>query len=217
MGALDRPVSDARANPVLLTGFEPFDGQRTNASWAAVRAVAENWSDAAPLVVVRLPVSFRRARQVLRQAVAENAPQLVLCVGEAAGRTSVGLERVAVNHIDATLPDNDGSAPTGVPVIAGAPAELPSGLPLATCLAAGAATGIPVEISESAGGFVCNSTFYALMHLVERSPGTRGGFVHVPRTAEQVGPGEGAMATSDAATALLSILRAALSSAPGGA
>lgn len=199
---------------VLLTGFEPFGGQEMNASWAAVEAVADRWAEPPPLVVVRLPVSFRRARQALRAAVAEHAPQLVVCVGEAAERSAVGLERVAVNIIDAPQPDNDGSAPAGVPVIAGARAELPAILPLADCLAAGIATGVPVELSPSAGRYVCNATFYALMHLVERSD-VRGGFVHVPRTHGQVPPGQPAMATSDAARALSAIVRAALVAVAG--
>lgn len=203
-------MRDAPPRAVLLTGFEPFDGQAMNASWAAVQAVASEWAERPPLVVVQLPVSFRRARQVLRAAVAEHSPRLVVCVGEAAGRSAVCLERAAANLIDAAVPDNDGSAPRGVPVIAGAPAELPPTLPIVECLAAGLATGVPFEVSPSAGGYVCNATFYALMHLLQRSPDVRAGFVHVPRTPEQVPPGRPAMATSDAATALTAIIRAAL-------
>lgn len=198
---------------MLLTAFEAFDGRATNASWAAALAVAQGWTEPPALVVVQLPVSFRRARQVLRAAVAEHSPQLAVCLGETGERDVVALEERAVNLIEARLPDNDGSAPFGVPVIAGAPPELPSTLPLARCLAAGVATGVPVEVSPSAGGYVCNATFYALMHLLSRSPGTRGGFVHVPLTADRVGPGEAAMTTSEAGTAVAAILRAALTAA----
>lgn len=207
MRVLARADSSA---PVLLSGFEAFDGRPTNASWAAAQAVAEGWTEQPDLVVVQLPVSFRRARQVLRAAVAEHSPQLVVCLGETGERGVVALEERAVNLIDARLPDNDGSAPVEVPVIAGAPPELPSTLPIARCLAAGVATGVPVEVSPSAGGYVCNATFYALMHLLSRSPGTRGGFVHVPRTADQVGQGDVAMTTADVGSAVTAIIRAAL-------
>ncbi|GIG23357.1 pyrrolidone-carboxylate peptidase [Cellulomonas chitinilytica] len=192
---------------VLLTGFSPFDGQSVNASWEVVDAVRAAWDDPDVELVVRvLPVSFRRARQELRTAVAELAPDVVVCVGEAGGRSAVGLERVAVNLIDARIPDDDGSAPVDVPVIAGAPSAFFSTLPVKACAVAVRAAGVPVEVCTTAGTYVCNATFYALMHLAERTAGLRAGFVHVPRLPAQVtsGPALGLDAT---ARALAEIVR----------
>ena len=126
----------------------------------------------------------------------------MLCVGEASGRSAVGIERVAVNLIDARIPDNDGSAPVDVPVIAGAPAAFFSTLPVKACLAAGRETGVPVEVSYSAGTYVCNATFYALQHLLASRPEVRSGFVHVPRAEISAG---------HAAVALTAILETILS------
>lgn len=195
---------------VLLTGFEPFDGQQVNASWEAVRRVASRWPGPEVLVTVELPVSFRRARQDLRTAVAAHTPDLVVCVGEAGGRSAVGLERVAINVIDARIPDEDGSAPVDVPVIAGQPAAYFSTLPIKSCLAAARAAGVPTEVSGSAGTFVCNATAYALGHLLERLPGVRGGFVHVPRAPGQVTEGGASLEVESSARALEAVLRAAL-------
>lgn len=199
--------------PVLLTGFEPFDGQPVNASWAAVQAVAEAWTSPVPLVLEPLPVSFRGARQRLRSLVAATSPRLVVGVGEAGGRAAVAIERVALNVVDARIPDNDGSAPVDLPVIAGAPTAYLSGLPVKACLLAGQATGVPVEVSNTAGTYVCNATFYALMHLLDRTEDVRGGFVHVPRTPGQVAPGEASMTTADAARALTAVLDVGLDGA----
>ncbi|WP_421741569.1 pyroglutamyl-peptidase I [Cellulomonas sp.] len=196
---------------VLVTGFGPFDGQPVNASWLAVQELASQWDAPPELVVRELPVSFRGARQQLRVAIAEMAPDLVVCVGEAGGRAAVGVERVAVNVIDARIPDVDGSAPVDVPVIAGAPAAFFSTLPVKACAAAVRDAGMPVEVSNTAGLFVCNATFYALQHLLAGRPEVRSGFVHVPRTPAQVDPGAPAMSLDDAATALHALLRAALS------
>lgn len=197
--------------PVLLTGFEPFDGRRTNASWDAVRAVADAWPHGRGLVTACLPVSFRRARQELRSLVDAHAPSLVVAVGEAPGRRTVGLERVAVNVIDARIPDADGSAPVDVPVIAGAPAAFFSTLPLKAALRSVEERGVPVEVSGTAGTYVCNATFYALMHLLERAPRVRGGFVHVPCTPGQVADGAPSLPTAAVADALLATLGTALS------
>ncbi|KQS97385.1 pyroglutamyl-peptidase I [Cellulomonas sp. Leaf395] len=196
---------------VLVTGFGPFDGQQVNASWLAVTELVERWSGPEELVVRELPVSFRGARQLLRAAIAEVVPDLVVCVGEAGQTTQVGIERVAVNVIDARIPDIDGSAPIDVPVIAGAPAAFFSTLPVKACAVAVRELGVPVEVSNSAGLYVCNATFYALQHLLASRPEIRSGFVHVPRTPAQVEPGEPSMDVDVAATALNALLQAALS------
>lgn len=195
---------------VLLTGFDSFDGRTANASWDAVQEVARTWAGPSELVVVRLPVSFRGARQALRAAVGRHAPSVVVCVGEARGRSAVGIERVAVNLIDARIPDNDGSAPVDVPVVAGGPTAYLAGLPVKACLAAARAAGGPVEASTTAGTYVCNATFYALMHLLGRTPGVLGGFVHVPCGPDQVGPGEPSLPVAETAVLVAAILRAAL-------
>lgn len=195
---------------VLLTAFEPFDGQVVNASLEAARRVEAAWDGPGALVVRVLPVSFRRARQELRAAVAELEPDVVVCTGEAGGRAAVGIERVAVNVIDARIPDADGSAPVDVPVIAGAPAAFFSTLPVKACWAAARAAGAPAEVSGSAGTYVCNATFYALQHLLHGRGAARSGFVHVPRLPEQVAAGEPSLAADVAARGLLAAVRAAV-------
>ncbi|WP_421733658.1 pyroglutamyl-peptidase I [Cellulomonas sp.] len=195
---------------VLLTGFGPFDGQSVNASWLAVSEVVARWTGPDELVARELPVSFRGARQQLRVAIAEVEPDLVVCVGEADRRHAVGVERVAVNLIDARIPDVDGSAPVDVPVIAGAPAAFFSTLPVKACAAAVREAGVPVEVSNTAGLYVCNATFYALQHLLAATS-VRSGFVHVPRTPAQVAGDGPSLSVDAAATGVLAVLRAALS------
>lgn len=201
---------DTGVRTVLLTAFAPFDGQAVNASALAVAEVERRWSGPARLVTAVLPVSFRTARQELRRLVAEHGPDVVVATGEAGGRGAVGLERVALNLIDARIPDVDGSAPVDVPVIAGRPTAHLTGLPVKAMLAAIRATGIPAEVSTTAGTYVCNATFYALMDLAERRPGLRAGFVHVPRTPEQVDPAAPALPTEETAVALLTAVRTAV-------
>jgi hypothetical protein len=47
---------------------------------------------------------------------------------------------------------------------------------------------VAAEVSQTAGTFVCNHVFYALMHALATRRGfkrTRGGFIHVPYVPEQ--------------------------------
>ncbi|QZN87242.1 pyroglutamyl-peptidase I [Cellulomonas sp. C5510] len=200
---------------VLLTGFEPFDGQPVNASWAAVRAVAGAWDEAAEgaaLVTALLPVSFTRAPRRLAELLAEVRPALVVCGGEAGGRSAVGLERVAVNVQDARIPDEDGEQPVDVPVVAGGAVAHLSSLPVKACLAAVLEAGVPGEVSNTAGTYVCNTVAYALADQLAagRVPGARGGFVHVPRLPEQVPAGSASLDVDGAAAGLAAVVRAAL-------
>ncbi|MGN8246203.1 pyroglutamyl-peptidase I [Cellulomonas soli] len=198
---------------VLLTGFGPFENQPLNASWRAVLGVAAVWDDrteGAELVVRELPVSFRRAPTVLESAIVDLRPDVVVCVGEAGGRAAVGVERLAVNLVDARIADVDGAAPIDVPVVPGAAVAHLSTLPVKACVEAVRAVGVAAEVSMSAGTYVCNATFFALMHTLRAEPTTRAGFVHVPRLPEQVAPGAPSLAAEGAVAALLAVLRAAI-------
>lgn len=200
---------------VLITGFEPFEQQEVNASWAAVQAVRDAWdaeSEGAELVAELLPVSFARAPRRLAELLADVRPDLVVCVGEAGGRSAVGVERVAVNVQDARIPDEDGAQPVDVPVVPGGDVAHLSSLPLKACLAALREAGVPGEVSNTAGTYVCNTVFYALADALAagRAPGARGGFVHVPRLPEQVPAGSAALGVGDAAAGLRAVIRTAL-------
>ena len=168
---------------MLLTGFEPFAGDPSNPSWDAVSAVAAGWRGTGAVHARRLPVAYGRAAELLDAFIDEIAPDLVIATGLASGRTSISLERVAINVRDARIPDNDGASPVDEPVVPGGPAAHFTGLPIKAALAASVALGLPVAVSQSAGTFVCNDLFYRLQRRTEGT-GVRAGFVHVPATTD---------------------------------
>lgn len=168
---------------VLLTGFAPFGGESVNPSWQAVSLLGARRDDVA---AVELPCEFAASLPALRAAVAEHRPSLVVCVGQAGGRLEVTPERVAINLIDARIPDNAGEQPVDVPVVPEGPAAYFTTLPVKACVAAVRAAGVPASVSHTAGTYVCNQVFYGLMHLLSTLPDVRGGFVHVPFSPEQV-------------------------------
>ncbi|MEY9886608.1 pyroglutamyl-peptidase [Catenulispora sp. MAP12-49] len=166
---------------VLLTGFEPFGGDEVNASWEAVRLVGQQPPDGVELSVMQLDCVFGRAPEQLADVIRETGPELVVCVGQAGGRTDITLERVAINLDEARIPDNAGVSRHGTPVVADGPTAYFSSLPVKACTAAVQEAGVPASLSYTAGTFVCNHVFYGLMHLIATElPEIRGGFVHVP-------------------------------------
>ena len=169
---------------ILLTGFAPFGGETINPAWEAVQRLRA--PAGTELKKLQLPTVFGLSGDLLCAALAEERPDLVLCVGQAAGRAAITPERQALNRMDASIPDNAGFQPRERPVIPGGPEVLGTRLPAAELAQAIRASGVPAEVSDSAGLFVCNQLLYRLLYELEKKyPAVRGGFVHVPCLPEQ--------------------------------
>lgn len=168
----------------LVTGFEPFDGDALNPSWLIARSLHGLDLGGVRVQAEQLPCAFDQAGPALQAALRRHRPRLVLALGQAA-RSAIGMERVALNVIDARIADNAGVQPIDVPVLAAAPPAYFSTLPLKAMTAALRSDGLAAEVSNSAGTFVCNQVFFLLMHALRRRTGVRGGFVHVPMLPEQ--------------------------------
>lgn len=177
---------------ILLTGFEPFGGETVNPSWEAVERLRP--PEGTELKKLRLPTVFAEAGERLAAALEREEPDLTLCVGQAAGRAAITPERLGVNLMDASIPDNAGFQPKEEPVIPGAPAAYFARLPVKKLAAAIRAEGVLAQVSNSAGLFVCNAVLFRLLHEMEmRYPRMRGGFLHVPclpEQAERLGKGK---------------------------
>ena len=169
---------------ILLTAFDPFGGEPVNPAWEAVQRLRA--PAGTELVRLCLPTVFGLSGDLLCRAMAGTQPDLVLCAGQAAGRAAITPERQARNRMDASIPDNAGFQPREQPVIPGGPAVLPARLPAEELAAAIRASGVPAEVSDSAGLFVCNQLLYRLLYEMEKKyPSMRGGFLHVPCLPEQ--------------------------------
>jgi pyroglutamyl-peptidase len=174
---------------ILLTGFEPFGGESVNPSWEIARAL-DGWvCEGHAVRAVQLQCAFGDALHTLDEALAAHRPELVLCLGQAGGRAEISIERAALNVDDARIPDNLGRQPLDAPVVPDGPAAYFSTLPIKAIAHDLRAAGVAAAVSNTAGTFVCNHVFYALMHRLATTPAlahARGGFVHVPFTPEQV-------------------------------
>lgn len=166
---------------VLLTGFEPFGGRTVNTSREIVRRLDGTVVGGHVLCGAVLPCEFGRSIRELEHLLHRRRPALVLCLGEASGRTAVTPERVALNLDDASIADNAGRQPVDTPVISGGPAAYWSTLPVKAIAHELRARGIPVALSRDPGGYVCNHLFYGLMHRIRRRRHPPpAGFMHIP-------------------------------------
>ena len=180
---MPKPGLKNPSRPVLLTGFDAFGGDLVNPSWLAVQALQGQVIQGREVVVAQLPTEFFASRKLLAALLHKHKPVLVLCVGLAGGRAGLSLERIAVNIQDARIADNTGAQPIDIPIVKSGPAAYFTSVPIKSMLVALTNSGIPAEISQTAGTFVCNHVFYLLMHLLNNHRtgiSSRGGFVHVP-------------------------------------
>ncbi|MBL0422931.1 pyroglutamyl-peptidase I [Ramlibacter sp. AW1] len=174
-------IGRGREPVVLVTGFDAFAGAAENPSALAAMALHGREIAGHRVLASILPTAFGESLRLLREALEQHRPSLVLACGQAGGRAAMSLERVAINLDDARIPDNRGARPIDRPVVPGGPAAYFASLPLKAMLQALRSAGLPAEVSQTAGTFVCNHVFYGLMHaLAQEGDGVRGGFVHVP-------------------------------------
>jgi pyroglutamyl-peptidase len=197
---------------VLITGFEPFGGDTVNPSMDVLPAL-QGWQPVpqARVATQVLPCVFGDALAVLRQAIEREQPAVVIALGLATNRDAISVERVAINVDDARIADNAGRQPIDRPVVPGGPAAYFSSLPIKAIVAAVHGAGIPAEVSQTAGTFVCNHVFYGHAHAIAQGAGpVRGGFIHLPPLPGQAPDGRRGMPLATMAEAVRIAARTAL-------
>ncbi|WP_145560458.1 pyroglutamyl-peptidase I [Yersinia bercovieri] len=190
---------------VLITGFEPFGGERVNPSWEVVKQLNDLMLGGVRVVARQLPCAFGEALTALNAAIDDIQPILVLAIGQAGGRADITIERVAINVDDARIPDNLGHQPVDQPIVENGPAAYFTRLPIKAMVQGMREAGIPASVSQTAGTYVCNHVMYGLLHrLNQLNSEVKGGFIHIPYLPEQAvnHPGAPSMSTHSVLTAL---------------
>lgn len=189
---------------VLVTGFDPFGGEKINPALEAVKSLP-NTINGADIHKLEIPTVFNKSATVVRQAIEEIKPDIVLCVGQAGGRFGVTPERIAINIDDARIPDNENNQPIDELIQMNGANAYFTNLPVKAMVAAIKEKGIPAAVSNTAGTFVCNHIMYQVLYLIDTDyPNMSGGFVHVPFIPEQVvnKPNQPSLSLADISKAL---------------
>ena len=123
-----------------------------------------------------LPVSFKRAPIVLREAIATYSPDLVIMLGQCPAGENIRLERFAINMMDSSKIDNDGYIPNEETIYANQPLALQTPLPIKELARFCTDNVQPVQVSNSAGLYVCNRVYYEALYAKHKAI-----FIHVPK------------------------------------
>jgi pyroglutamyl-peptidase len=170
---------------VLLTGFGPFAKVERNPSELIVAELEGTRIGGHEVVGRILPVSAVATPAAVRSALVETEPTLALLLGVAPGRAALAAERVAINVLDFTEPDNDGGLPVDVPIEPDGPAAYFATLPLRAIVDGWHRAGIPGYLSDTAGTYLCNAALYTALHATS-GEGLPVGFLHLPSLPAEV-------------------------------
>ncbi len=154
---------------MLITAFEPFGDWETNSSADVGRAVADDLG--ARLLV--LPVDLERAPGLLREACDDH--EAVLCLGLHGRARALRVERVGLNLADFEIPDNTGRTVTSKRLDPAGPDARMSTVDVGAVVDAVRAAGVPADVSNSAGTYLCNAVYFTALRT-----GLRSLFIHLP-------------------------------------
>ncbi|QKS71812.1 pyroglutamyl-peptidase I [Paenalkalicoccus suaedae] len=168
---------------LLLTGFEPFGELDRNPTEELVIKIKEEGFEGVDIRSLVLPVVYESCFDALKKNMDEWKPDAVLSLGVAVGRSAISVERIAINIQDvaADRSDNNGHAPVDRKIDPEGPDAIFTTLPYRTIVSRLVEGGIPSEVSNTAGTYICNTTMYqALAHAKNVSTCRFTGFIHVP-------------------------------------
>lgn len=184
---------------VLVTAFDAFGGEPVNPAARAVVGLAGLaarrregcGTDAGDcrtveLITAEIPTVFGESAARVQRLIDEQAPDVLICVGQAGGAHGIRVERVALNIDSARIADNAGNRPSERPIAGDGPVAYWATIPTCEIVDALKAQGIPAFLSYTAGTFVCNHVFYSACHYAAtHGLPTKVGFIHVPYLPEQ--------------------------------
>lgn len=171
---------------ILVTGFEAFNGQTINPSLEILNLLKLN--DNFHLQTLALPVVYGKAYEEIAKVLLENHYDFILMIGQAAGRESICLERVALNWRDSSLPDAQKITHSESPIDSSLPPAYFNKLPLNSWAKEIQNLGYPVTVSTSAGSYVCNDLYFLMFKHMQNNNAQKTPllFVHVPLCEQQV-------------------------------
>jgi len=164
---------------ILISGFKPFKKAKINPS----EILVQDLSHLSEVKTVVLPVEFECAFTKLKESILTVNPTCILMFGQAAGRTHICLEKIALNWIQTEFADESGVKPMKGKISTHDELAIMARFPIDDLFEKLKAQSLPVELSFSAGTFVCNNLYYKVLKEFPHIPSL---FIHVPLLPEQV-------------------------------
>ncbi len=162
----------------LVTGYDPFEDEAFNPSELIAQDMPAFVTLPAtktkiPLRSFVLPVCGKKAWPLMKSALdalkADGKPCVIVMMGLASMRKNICLERFALNIRDGNRKDNGGHLYSGQIIDTKAPEALRTNAPIEAVLKRLKTKGLPAEISNFCGAFVCNEIYFLAIDYLKKS------------------------------------------------
>ena len=171
---------------IIVTGFEPFLDNEVNPTLEVLELLPKSIKGN-DLITLKLPVVYDTCFEILKPYIEKYKPGIIINLGLAPRRKNICIERVAINISNSLHGDNLGTVKIEEKIISNGNDAYFSKLPLVKIYNILNKKGIPVEISNSAGLYICNNIMYNVLHYIDiNNLDIKAGFIHVPFMENQV-------------------------------
>ncbi|XP_039629203.1 pyroglutamyl-peptidase 1-like isoform X3 [Polypterus senegalus] len=161
---------------VLLTGFGPFRQHLVNPSWEAVKGVkASGLLADVQIHIMEVPVSYRKAQEVILGMWRSLNPKLAVHFGVAPRSDTIILEQTGKNT-KYTNRDIEGLCPSKGCCVEGGPQQIDSIIDMKAARRRLQLLGLDVLYSRDAGRFLCDFLYYSSLYYGSQ----KAVFIHVP-------------------------------------
>ena len=170
---------------VFVTGFSAFPGMPDNPSERIVRSLGDRrWPPGIEFGGCTLTTSYGSVDYVASAFLSGFNPDLAVHIGVAESATRLRVERFGRNYQDTGLVDFDGIRPPASLIDPQGPDVRQTGYPVERLVDILRRRGVPVDLSDDAGGYVCNYLYYRSLQWGAEETGTDAVFIHIPYPAD---------------------------------
>lgn len=154
---------------ILITAFEPFGGLPQNVSEEALNKISTKYDK------IVLPVSYNRVKETLINKINGSDYDFVICLGQASSIKTINVEKFAINYTRSLIEDNDHELRESGKVL-----EEDNNINITNLniekMVKELKTPVPINLSVSAGSYICNSAYYVALRLMNG----QALFIHLP-------------------------------------
>lgn len=194
---------------ILVTAFKPFRGELINPTEQILLLLKQDQILAEFFEFMVLPVEFDKSFKLISEMVVSNHFSNIMMLGQAGGRKKISLERFALNWIETEFPDEAGVSPQRGLIDGSQPHCMRTQFDIENLMnQLRELYSCEVEVSLSAGGYVCNHLYFKV--LTQLDPSAL--FIHTPWCELQNKASEPIMQLSGQAEIIKKILLIALES-----
>jgi pyroglutamyl-peptidase len=177
---------------LLITGFGPFPGTRSNPSGPLALQLAHRrrpaFGDTRCIAHV-FPTSYAAVERELPELITRHRPHAIVMFGLAPGSRNVRIETQAHNAISRLIPDMDGVVPRRRAIRPGASARLAGRAPMIRLLAEARLAGVKAVVSRNAGRYLCNYLYWRAIEATAESDDSHlVVFIHIPKVRSTLLP-----------------------------